>query len=169
MNLPNPLVGEVQQAIQGKEKKTKVSQEKYFVENEKLNAAILDFIEFRKNIKNPMTERAVKLLINKLNDLAANDEQKQIAMLEQSILAGWKSVYPLQSDSKSSLQKGVQATPIKQNRFVNYEQREWNFEGLEKMERERLAQEADNNRQQPKDERYATLWAKIEGVVVREK
>lgn len=147
---------------QTKKKDTNVSQEKRFVENEKLNAAILDFIEFRKNIKNPMTERAIKLLINKLNDLAANDEQKQIAMLEQSILAGWKSVYPLDDNKQNSSQKTVQAAPVKQNRFVNYEQREWDFKEIEKMEKERLVQEADN-RQKPKDERYATLWAKIEG------
>lgn len=62
----------------------------------------------------------------------------------------------------SSYAKTVQATPVKQNRFVNYEQREWDFKEIEKMEKERLVQEADN-RQKPKDERYATLWAKIEG------
>lgn len=62
----------------------------------------------------------------------------------------------------SSYAKTVQATPVKQNRFVNYEQRDWNFKELEKMERERIAQQADN-RQQPKDERYAALLAKIEG------
>jgi len=145
-----------------KKKDTNVSQEKRFVEHEKLNATILDFIEFRKNIKNPMTERAIKLLINKLNDLAANDEQKQIAMLEQSILAGWKSVYPLGDNKQNSTQKTVQATTVKQNRFVNYEQRKWDFKELENLERERLAQEADN-REKPKDERYMALLAKIEG------
>ena len=31
-----------------------------------------------------------------------------------------------------------QTTTVKQNRFVNYEQRQWNFEELERLERERL-------------------------------
>lgn len=59
-----------------------------------LEIAIDDFKEFRKKIKKPMTDRAVQLLITKLNDLASDDTHK-IAILEQSIVNGWQGVFPL--------------------------------------------------------------------------
>jgi predicted phage replisome organizer len=55
---------------------------------------ICDFIEHRKNIKKPMTERALKLLVNELKRLS-NSENERIAILNQSILNGWQSVFEL--------------------------------------------------------------------------
>ena len=48
-----------------------------------------------------MTERAKTLLCNKLTELAGSDREKKLAILDQSILNNWKSVYPLKEQGQS--------------------------------------------------------------------
>lgn len=62
------------------------------------DSAIENFKAFRKEIKSPMSERAVELLITNLQKLAGDDEQKKIAILEQSIFRGWKGVFALKDE-----------------------------------------------------------------------
>lgn len=59
-----------------------------------LNAALVSFVEYRKKIKKPMTDHAVKLMINKLNSMTASIEE-QIEILNQSIVNGWQGIFPL--------------------------------------------------------------------------
>lgn len=61
--------------------------------------ALLDFIEYRKAIKKPATERAIELTVGKLNKLANNDKEK-IAMLEKSIERNWVGVFKLDPDER---------------------------------------------------------------------
>lgn len=68
-----------------------------YSDNEQLRQVIFKFIDFRKNIKNPMSEYAITLLLNKLDRLTESEETK-IEILNQSILNGWKSVYPLKEE-----------------------------------------------------------------------
>lgn len=79
--------------------KDSVSIVKRYSANDALNDAITSFIDFRKKLKAPMTDRAINLLIGKLNCITA-DENEQIKILDQSILNGWKSVYPLKTEAK---------------------------------------------------------------------
>lgn len=72
-----------------------------YVESEKLNDAILEFIEHRKKLKKPMTDKAIKLLINKLYKMTPS-EDTQIAILQQSILGGWSGIYELSKEKGSS-------------------------------------------------------------------
>lgn len=65
--------------------------------SEKLQDVIFDFIDMRTMIKKPMTERAIKMLINKLDKLAQNDDEK-VAIVEQSIYHNWQDVYALVRD-----------------------------------------------------------------------
>ena len=65
--------------------------------SEKLQDAVFDFIDMRTMIKKPMTERAIKMLINKLDKLAKTDEEK-VAIVEQSIYHNWLDVYGLVRD-----------------------------------------------------------------------
>lgn len=70
--------------------------------DELLNQSILDFIDFRKKIKSPMTDRAITLMLNKLNKMTA-DNDKKIEILNQSIINGWKGIFPLkETKSKGS-------------------------------------------------------------------
>ncbi len=69
----------------------------YFPNDETLNKTFLDFIAMRKKLKNgAMTERAITMMINKINKLP-NDEA--IAMLEQSIINNWKDIYPVKNNT----------------------------------------------------------------------
>lgn len=59
-----------------------------------LNDAILSFIEFRKKSGKPMTDKAVDLMLKKLNGFS-DSEEEQIEILNQSILNGWTGIYEL--------------------------------------------------------------------------
>lgn len=56
-----------------------------------------EFADMRKGMRSPMTPKAMELLWSKLRKMAV-DEPQMIAILDQSILSGWKSVYPLKED-----------------------------------------------------------------------
>lgn len=88
----------------GKKSKVKESKEHQsdpvtYVPDENLNRAINDFVAYRKGIKKPMTDRAVTLLIERLGGLS-RDPDKQIAILNQSIINGWQGVFPLKEDNR---------------------------------------------------------------------
>lgn len=72
------------------------------IENKDVVETVLDFIEMRKLIKKPMTERAVKILINKIPKIAGNSTATQIKVLEQSIINNWLDIYPLRNDVSPS-------------------------------------------------------------------
>lgn len=61
-----------------------------------LRTAYLDFVSMRSKIKKPMTDRALKILIDKTSKLAS-DEGTQIAILHQSIEHDWQTVYELKT------------------------------------------------------------------------
>lgn len=75
-------------------KKNKKKEIKTYSDDPELNQAILAFMEFRKSIKKPMTDRAVELLIKKLNDMTPMIDE-QIEIINQSIVNGWQGVFPL--------------------------------------------------------------------------
>lgn len=68
-----------------------------YTTNADLKAAIFDFIQFRKAIKAPLTDRALTLCLNKLDKLANNDLEK-IAILNQSIERGWKGLFEIKDN-----------------------------------------------------------------------
>lgn len=65
------------------------------IANESLRETYLEYIKMRKMIKSPMTDRALQMLVNKVQELEPYDVDRQKALLEQAILNNWKSVYPL--------------------------------------------------------------------------
>jgi hypothetical protein len=91
-----------------------------------LNEAILSFIEFRKGIKSPMTEKAIDLMIKELNKLSANTET-QIAIINQSIMRGWKGVFALKED--------VTKPKPKQNSFNQFPQRTYSEKDYAELEK----------------------------------
>ena len=82
-----------------------------------LEGAIHRFVEHRKAMKKPMTEHAVKLLRDRLVQLAP-DEETQIAIIDQAIMCGWQSVYPLKD-------VGMQAQAKPNPSAQNYQQRSY--------------------------------------------
>lgn len=65
-----------------------------YTENEELQNALKAFIQMRSFIKKPLTEYALKLMLNKLDELGNTDDTK-IAILNQSITNNWQGIFPL--------------------------------------------------------------------------
>lgn len=65
-----------------------------FTEDRELQTTIWDFVEMRRQMKAPMTEKAMSLFLAKLGKLS-RDTSTQMAIVNQSIENGWKSIYPL--------------------------------------------------------------------------
>ncbi len=87
-----------------KEKKKKSNFDKTienYTNSEELREAILEFIKFRKGIKSSLTDRALTLLLRNLDKFAKNDNEK-IEIINQSILNGWKGIFPLKIDPKQN-------------------------------------------------------------------
>lgn len=78
-------------------KKLKV--EVYYPNDEKLNQAFKDYMDMRKQIKKPMTERAINLAMNKLQKLSQGDNEVAIQILEQSIFRNWIGLFSLKDDN----------------------------------------------------------------------
>lgn len=84
--------------------------------SEKLQKTLQDFIEHRKKLRKPMTDKAIELLIGKLNRLASTDEEK-IQLIEHAIERGWLSVFPMKEDKPAvQIKKPPQA--------LNFEERQ---------------------------------------------
>jgi len=109
-----------------KEKESKVNIKdtlSSYSENSELIDTIHAFIDFRKKIKAPMTQRAVELMLNELDKLASSDREK-VAILNQSIVNGWRGVFELKSGFKQSNRSIVQmpvseTTPEEKERLRN--------------------------------------------------
>ena len=95
-------------------KKEKDKKEKFSPEPE-LNEALVSFIDFRKQAKKPMTDRAVDLLMDELEDIT-HDTGEKVKILNRSVVNGWSGIYPLDGGEKN--RKSVPADPIPQYGIV---------------------------------------------------
>lgn len=69
-----------------------------YTENKDLQDALHGFVEMRNKARKPLTARAMKLSLNKLNELALDDVTK-IAIVNQSIVHSWSTFYKLQNNN----------------------------------------------------------------------
>lgn len=72
-----------------------------FTENLELRDALSEFVKMRFMINKPLTERAMKMILNKLEKFA-QDDATQIAIVNQSILHNWQDVYELKANNTAS-------------------------------------------------------------------
>lgn len=72
-----------------------------FTRNKLLIETIIDFMKMRDEIKKPMTDRALQLMLRKLRNLSL-DEQIQIKILENSIENCWQGIFPLRDDNNGT-------------------------------------------------------------------
>ena len=116
-NLPNksqavpkqlPTIEEVkkERREEGNKKEKRNIKEKYF-DSEKINAVFLDYIQMRKSIKAPMTDKAIDLAVNKLKKLSeipfsdgTLDEDIAVEILNNSIMNNWKGLFPLKEQRR---------------------------------------------------------------------
>ena len=69
-----------------------------YTESKDLQDALHDFVDMRTKVRKPLTVRAMKLSLNKLNELALDDVTK-IAIVNQSIMHNWLTFYKLQNNN----------------------------------------------------------------------
>lgn len=77
------------------EKNEKNNRTDYFPNDEELNQTFLDYINMRKQIKKPMSSKAITLAMNKLESLSGGDNEKAIKILNQSIFNSWQGLFEL--------------------------------------------------------------------------
>jgi hypothetical protein len=82
----------------GKDRDKEAEPQRYS-DDDDLDEAIKEYIKHRKKMKRAMTDKAIKLFVNKLNTLST-DKDTQIAMINEAIEHGWLSVYPLKEQPK---------------------------------------------------------------------
>nr|DAQ18327.1 MAG TPA: replisome organizer protein [Caudoviricetes sp.] len=68
------------------------------IQDESVKQEIYEFIKMRKLIKKPLTDRALKLLISKLNKLSSIPAE-QVQILDNSIMNNWQGIFPLKNNS----------------------------------------------------------------------
>ena len=67
-----------------------------YTDNNELAETLKDFIKMRKTIKSPLTDRALKGILNKLDKFGNSDFEK-IEILENSIMNSWRGVFELKN------------------------------------------------------------------------
>ena len=88
-----------------KEKEKKTDLDKIidaYTENDLLVEALKDFIKMRKAIKRPLTDRAMKGILNKLDNYASDDLEK-IEVLENSIINCWQGIFPIKEKAPTAI------------------------------------------------------------------
>jgi hypothetical protein len=60
---------------------------------EKIRPAFLDFIEMRKKIRKPLTEKAKEMIFVKLENMYPGNYEQQIACLNRSTMNSWQGVF----------------------------------------------------------------------------
>ena len=82
-------------------KETYVSIVSRYTQNFALSSSLKDFVEMRKKMKG-FTTRALELALNKLDQLA-NDDETKVKIVNQSVENSWKSFYELKNSNKSKI------------------------------------------------------------------
>lgn len=88
-------------------------------ESSELREALIEFVKFRKLIKKPMTNKALELIIGKLNKIATTDRER-VEIINQSIERGWAGVFALKSDEPQARGYQPQVNPMKLYNMPNY-------------------------------------------------
>jgi len=76
---------------------------KYY-QNKELNDIFMEYLQMRKKLKAVNSERAIKMLLNKLSNYSDDIKYK---MIEQSIVHSWKDVYEIKDRTPGWLDKEI--------------------------------------------------------------
>ena len=64
-----------------------------------LKAVFDNYLSMRKKIKKPATDEAIRLALKKLDELAPDNDNLKIEILNQSILNSWQGLFPLKQET----------------------------------------------------------------------
>ena len=94
-----------------------------YTNNPAIIESINGFIEMRKTLRKPLTDKALILVFTKLDKLSKSDTEK-IEILNQSIMNSWQGVFPLKGDYKLG-----KSQP---NKKPDFKEREYDYDDLER-------------------------------------
>lgn len=77
-----------------------------YTSSEALRQTLEDFRQMRERKRTPMTGRALRLILEKLDSLSGGDEAVKIAILEQSIVNSWQNIFELKASGNSRASPG---------------------------------------------------------------
>lgn len=101
-----------------KKEKTLKKETVYFPNDDKLNRSFSELVEHRKSIKSPMTDLAITKAINRLRELATvdgvMDNDLAIRIIDQSIVNGWKGLFPLKERQKQQYNQGIDFAALRE-------------------------------------------------------
>lgn len=81
------------------------SEELAHVEDEELKELYLDYAEMRNSIEHPLTNRGMKMLVQRCERIANNVPRIQKILLEAAIINNWKNVYPPSEKEMENIQQ----------------------------------------------------------------
>lgn len=100
-----------------------------YTDNVELRSSLVEFVKMRKMMKKPLTNRALSLLLTSkkgLDGLASTDAEK-IDIVQQSIMRGWLSFFPLKDDGPK---------PSPQSKRASRNESQWEKTDEEKRDEE---------------------------------
>lgn len=101
-------------------------------EDERVKSELIEFIKMRKQIKKPMTNRALELLISKLKQMSNNDCDLMVKLLDQSIEHSWQTIYELKDNKTYQKPKEEKKDEFMQHKFTTEELNNL-FDNLDKV------------------------------------
>ena len=112
------LTGTCKDFLHNKEeiKKNNIIRMNYLYKSEKFEQTFYDFLEMRKKIKKPATEKAIQLLLSKLEKVAY--EGKAIQMLENSITNNWRDIFPIKESGENNGSKKYKTDSREKRRVI---------------------------------------------------
>ncbi len=81
-------------------KEKNIKKESFSIPSE-IEEAFRGFSEMRTKIKKPLTDRAKKMALHQLQELAGNDYDLQRKILDQSTMQCWQGLFPLKADKQN--------------------------------------------------------------------
>lgn len=78
----------------------------YYPLDEQLDKAFKDYVDFRKKIKKPMTDRAIELAMKRLDEMSNHNNDVAIQILEQSVVNGWQGLFELKGNGQNGQKQG---------------------------------------------------------------
>ena len=94
----------INNTINTKERKKEINYDSIISEfnfSEEVKTEIHEFIKMRKMKKKPLTDRALKIQLNKLIKLS-NNEEEQIKIIDKSIVSCWDEFYEIKENKKQT-------------------------------------------------------------------
>lgn len=101
---PNNIVDNIDYSLSKKERETKSFDSLIddYTENENLRKELKEHLKTRKMKKAALTNRAIELSLKKLDQLAVSDAEK-LLIVQNAVMNGWTTFYPLKADEKKQL------------------------------------------------------------------